>query len=744
MIGRILCPALVLGAVSFVPNAFAQTAEAAFHHAYFLERERGHFEEALALYEEVARDPAADPALKQEAARRAKGVAEEIAGADLAGLLPAGAILYAEFKEPGRQVSGLLEQLGLLGTFEDAARKGSLAINPELVRGLLGIRGAALAITRLPTGDGPPGGVLVLHPGDVALLRGLIETAVPAGGIAADPIEGHPTWSLQGEILVSLTERLVVVSPEREEIAGVLRRLRGEASDALVGDPSMREFLAQRKDALLFCCLNAVPARAVIAELLGRAAQRNPRVNQLRTLLDVGSVKAVVARAGVAAEGLSLDVALHLEQDHRNLVFNLLRPAPIDARTLELVPQGAAAFVATAFNERGPATGPLHQNVSGAPVVTAMDFGRELFANAAGLALFVLPGEGMIPDVALVLSSNDSARSRAVLGLILGAVNLAATGRTLEPDEDQVGGAEAQVFRVPPGIPLYLVLREEMLLLSPSRVAIERALQARQAGAAVRADQAYRAEIERIGPGTNLVVMAQLGRCLAAARPFLPQEPWRRIEPVAPLLQGTTVALRAEHSDAKLGLSLALAGIPRIDGLVGQQLERMKERRAPVRTAISRDRMQSQGAASELLARGDLDLDRVRQRFDLLALESEDEAAACAFVRGALPGLSDDPKGLNNLAWALLTEERYRERFDQLALEIATAANRASGFSDWRYLDTLALAKFRTGALQEAVELEESALQRVADGKDRADVEDALQRFRAALGGAVVSDSKPR
>ena len=49
-------------------------------------------------------------------------------------------------------------------------------------------------------------------------------------------------------------------------------------------------------------------------------------------------------------------------------------------------------------------------------------------------------------------------------------------------------------------------------------------------------------------------------------------------------------------------------------------------------------------------------------------------------------------------------------RFDDLALEYAQASNEASGMSVWQYLDTLALAQFRAGAVREAIATEERAL----------------------------------
>ncbi len=718
------------------PLAAAQSAESLFHHAYFLEHERGHLEDALELYEQVARTADAGPALQSEAAGRAAGLREELASVDLARLLPAGAILYVELREPGEQLAELLRELGLLGRAEDAARTGALAVSPELLQGLLGIRGAAAALTGVPGTSGPPEGVLVLDPGDMDILRGLIETLVPFRGRPGEPLEGRPTWILDGEVQVVLTERLVVASRDREELAGVLRRLRGEAADSLAADPALQEFLAPRGSDLFFACLNAAPVRPLLAALVEHQTAADPGLAMVPEVLDLASLRAVVARGGVVSDGLALDVGLHLESDHRNLAFNFLRAAALDPAVLDFVPAGAAAFVSGALNERGPALAALHENAAGEEVVTAADLGRELFANLAGLALFVLPSQGMLPEAALVLTSNDPARSRAVLELALGLARLASGGKGLEAEEAEIAGAEALVFRLPFGISLHLVTHENALLLSASESAIERALRARADGESVRRDPAFASEVGAVGAGTTLAVVAHVGRCLATARPYLPQREWSELEPFVPAFEKTVVALRTEHGDARMGLSLALHGLPRIDGIVGLRLAQARERRMAGASGAA------PAAPGLRAAEQALDVGAVRERFDLLALEQRDGAAARQHVHAALPRLGEDVRGLNNLAWDLLTEERYGGLFDDLALEVATLANERTGHSVWQYLDTLALAKFRTGSVREAVELEQAALER-ADEAQRAELEQNLRRFRDALGG-VVSDSTPR
>jgi hypothetical protein len=710
-----------------VPSLAAQGPESTFHRAYFLERERGELQAALALYQEVAASSKASPTLQAEARERAAGITEDLASLDLARLMPPEAILFAELAQPGEALVGLLGQLGLTGSFQEAAAKHGFALRPELVRAVAGIRGLALALTRVSPGGGPPGGVLVLHAGELEALRGLIEAGVLARGIPGDPIEGFPAWTIEERLHVTLTARLVVASNERDDIAGVLRRLAGKSEASLATSGALQAELARRTGAPFYCAVNAVPVRALLKTLLDAKAAADPRARMVAAALDVESLRSFVARLALGEDGLSLEADLNLEKGHRNLAFNLLRGAALDPVLLERIPEGAAAFACGALNERGPALAPLNRDAHDAPVVTAMDFGRELFANLAGYALFVMPGGAPVPSAALLLSSNDPARTEAVLGLVLGLGNVMLGGASLEGEARTIAGAPTRVFRLPPGIPLYLTRHENTLVCSPSEELIEEALGGRTRGASILHDEAFAPELGRLGKDSTFALWAHAGRMLAVVQPFLSSEQRGELARFAPLLTETALALETRHSDVQLGLRFALHGLPRIDGLLGAALEAQRTRTSSAATAEALP-----GPAREGLM----------LRFERLAARSDGGTAARAFAREQRPLIADDPRALNNFAWSLLTEERFGQRFDDLALEYAQASCEASGHGVWQFLDTLALACFRAGQVKEAVAHEEKALNLVASEADRQDVEASLARYRAAQG--TLASEPPR
>lgn len=560
--------ALGVGLV-LVSHGSAQSPEADFHQAYFLECERGELAQALALYDEVGESQEAGAELRAEAARRGRAVREDLALVDLARLMPAGTLAYAELVQPGEALAGLLGQLGLGASFEEATRAGTFTLSPELVRGLFGVRAAALGLTRLPGGAEGPGGILVLHNGEHGALRALLESLVLAQGIPGAEIGSTPTWTLAGRFEVAFTARCVVAASERAELEGVLARLAGGGGDSLADSPELARALEKRRQDPFFACVNGVALRPFLA---ARLANGDPRFALAASLLDPTSFEGAFARLATVEGGLLLESELFLAGDHRNLAFNFLRPAPLDPVTLELVPRGVAAFLATALNERGPGVAPLHTNTDGVAAVSALDLPRELFGNLAGLAAYVLPGNGPVPEAALVLSSNDPARTRAVLELALGLAHQLATGRGLEGVEDEVAGVATRQYRLPAGLPLYLATSGHEVLLTPSEALLERALRGRSEAQSVLRDEAFAGELGRLERDSTLAVCAHLGRLAEVLRPYLGDEERATLAPLAPVLADTVVGLRTSHGDARLALALSLARLPRVDGLVAQFL----------------------------------------------------------------------------------------------------------------------------------------------------------------------------
>lgn len=553
------------------------------HHALYLQREEGRAADALALLRALVDDPALAPGEREQARIAIEGLEEELAAADLAALMPPEAFLYAELVRPGAHLRALLDRIGLLG--EEGGLPSSFAISPLLVRAAFGLRGAAVAVTRLDERGEPAGGVLVVHPGEQELVRGLLETAIPAEGSAEAPCEGFPVYRLEGG-LAMLTRRLVVLATDRAELEGVALRLEGRAPSSLALASPLRERLPRTDSTFCAFYVHGEPLRPWIGAALRRAEERDPDARSLRLVLDPESLESASGVLALADEGLELDVELELRAEHASLAFHLARLPALDPALWTRVPAGSAGALALALNPPGRPGAPL-VDASGRAVVSALDLGRELFSNLQDLALFALPAEEGAgagpPPLVLSLRVADVQRSLALwrFGLAL------AAGRAGEPAETvEVAGREAQEHRVG-GLSLVLLPLEGELCVSPSRAALERALAARAAGRTLRSDPELQAALEALGEPRSLACVVHLARTLALAGAYARGAEAERLQGLAEALARTTIGLGLAQDPTQLALRARLRSLPDLSGLVRSALRTERSRSAAPREAAA-------------------------------------------------------------------------------------------------------------------------------------------------------------
>lgn len=706
-----------------------ESGQESFYEAYWQERQAHDWEAAAKLYRAAAGDASAPAELRARAAEGLGRCQEELAAADFARLMPPDPWAYFEVSRPGQHAERLLRRLGLLRDGKLALGEGerSVQISPELVRGLLGVRGLAVAVTGFNPATQAPNGVAVLHPGDLELVRGLIESALPAAVPAAEPIEGYPTWKIENRVWVALTDRLVVASPTKVEIRKVLRRLKGEGK-SLADNPVLIEAMGDRDQALGTFLVNAKP----IVPLLKLAAMGAPdharrQIQIAEAALDPEHLSTLAGHLSVRDDGLSMDLCLQLDEGHHNLVFNLLRTPQVPRSTLERIPAGAAAFGAWAFNEYHPG-----KPVSDEPeVVTAMDLGRELFGNLASVAVFALPAEGQesgpIPDAAAVLTVNDPAKSTALWSLLLGFSSLASGGGPLEGEPVHLDGAEARSYAFPNGGPtVYAAIGGNEIVLATTENALRRSVAAPAEKDSVFSDPNYARLLQGMGTDANQALFVHAGRVLHMALPYMGAREVAGVEPYQGLLDELVLAFVVSHTRNQLRIEGRLAGLPRVDGLVARALQgelggggafgTLQAAAAPVPAG----RVRAQGASLE-------DLFEANAR----AADAHSLAVAQELGRSFVQQHFQDAGALNEFAWKLLSEEAFRGRFTELAHTAAVQANELTGFSNWMFLDTLAHAEFARGDAGVACELERQALENV-DPARADEVKAALERFESA------------
>lgn len=735
-------------------SAIANEIQDTYYKAYYLETEKGDFEAAAKLYAEVAESAQADQQLKSEAGRRLAACKEEMVAVDMAALMPPGAWVYAEVSQPGDHVKRLLRQLGLLGADgQIKEREGKyVAVSPALINAVLGIRGAAVACTGFNPILQMPSGVAVFHPGDVDAVRGLIETGIPAGGDPVDSIGGYPTYMIEKKALVTLTSRLVIVSTDRAHIEGVIKRLKGESSKSLANDPALQDVLGKRNDSLVYFCVNAKPIMPMMMAMAGAGGAKQQDIAMMRALLDPEHVRALVGRIGVGDDGVSFDLTLNMDADHQSMVFHLLRTPAVDRATLETVPKGVAAFAVGALNESGSryqaTTGEAGQPQS----ITLLDFGREIFANIRGVAIYALPPGAAgassampIPDIAASITVNDPGKSELLWTQMLGLASLATGAQSIEGESVTIHGREVRSYTIENKVTVYFASLDDGILVSPSRSAMERSLAARQSGQSVLNDPAFAKGLERFGPGSTKGIFAHAQRCYEMGKPYMSVREREEAAQWVALLTDTAASLIVEHSDDTLGLYVSLTGIPDVSEVVAAQLnnrpghqgrvtrhaEAQPSRRAEVSPPPEPRPSAPTPVPTPPPSAKKLNDEDPMAAFERLVIEEHDMDNARKVAWKLYSHLGDKPLQLNNFAWRLLTEKEYYGHFNEVALKMARRANELTEYSRWEFLDTLAWAHFESGDPHQAVKYAKQAIEH-SGGAAEDDLAAGLARFQQA------------
>ena len=739
---RTLACGLAVLALFLCPTALAQSPDEDFFKAYYLQHEEGRLEAALELYQGIARSKKADAGLRKRAKLAAAAIAEDLAASDFARLMPEDTIFYLELNRPGEQIAQLADQLGLLG-FVDGGR--GFGISPRLLDGALGVRGAAVAITEIDPNGGPPEGVMVLHPGDQDTVRGLIETGLPAGGVPIEPIAGHPTWMVENEAYVSLTPRVLIAGTTRSLVEGVAARLKGKKIGSFAQAESLKTAQAMRGDDLIFFHLNAEPVLPLLRMAMEQEARHNPEAAMAMAFLDIDSLEGFSGRLGVDGKGLGLDLALQLEEGHQNLLFNLMRTPALGKETLQLVPEGAAFFLATSFNEAScvaPASGDPER-----PIVTAMDFGREVFANIVDIVVYGLPPQGQsqggmpIPDIVVCLRVNDVDRSRALWNFVLGLASKSSGRGSMNADVVEIGGIDCERYQIQ-GVPVYLVTHDKEMMISASRSAIARTLKARKKGSSILKDELFAGTLKQMGGDNTTALVVNPGRCAQMVKPFLSERELAEMGPIAELLSETVFSVGFQQSDTTLALHSRIERLPDLGPMVTMLMEQERggHGHAHSELVFTGEQPKKQKKAkkpeapryAEAIEEAPVDIGQLREKLIELAKRGKHEQANAVGKR-IFRVLSKDPNALNDFAWALLTEDPFAGEYTELARKISTVSNELTEFGSWAALDTLALAEFESGNVTKAIELEKKALS-LAEGTGREpEIEAALERFVKGL-----------
>ena len=619
------CRAPLVLSASFVlmalPALAHEVPQAQFERGYFLQTHERDYVGAAAAFKEVVANADAPEPRRAEARRRLAQCEEEAVASDFARLMPPNALAYVEIDRPGTHVERVLKMLGLVrqpgAPAADPQSKGipigegfflpdDFSISPALIDELKKLKGLAVAVTSVDQW-GKPSGVLVLHPGDLNVLRGEIETAVQFLQPDA-PIEGHKTYQLQGEVWITLTSRLVIVSDSREGVAAAVDRLKDAGTESLASLDDFKRCQPARENALLFVYVSGPQTMRAFGSML-----HGQEAAVARTALDLDHLETFTASVRTTDNSIQAEARFNLSPGHNNLVYALIQTAPLSGRSLGYVPEGVAAVALLGLN---PATDQPEGGAGPARSFAIMDLGREIFGNMEEAALFVMPPEAggarggpPIPEIGLVIAAKDAAKSEMVWNQLLSLPALFGAPGAPAAREATIEGQAAKVYAFPDAPPVALVRLGDRVLVAGTQSAVAAAVRADATKQGIRQDASFKPLLDGLEPTTSKAVLLDLARVAQAAGAVVGGGEAEEVRMAASFLEGLKVSAVTEEGPTHFAVRIEATGLPNVPKLVRalapvmmghERAARARALRAAEETL--RERLQQQQARREALS----------------------------------------------------------------------------------------------------------------------------------------------
>ncbi len=510
------------------------------HHAYFLEHAKKDPAAAKLLYDSVV-STTGNEELRRMATAGSARCRDRLAAENFAALMPPDTLVYLELKRPGRLLEELASMLGLTASdmAEALARRPSVnsnapfhvpeqvVISPALFEALSRFGGGAVAMTAFDPDRGPTAGVIVIHHGDLLLVKGLLETFFQFAP-TAEKIGDLPTFGAAvpdfGRVVGVLTESLAIVGTTRELVDGAVQRLLGRESASLAAREDLAQVMIDRQNATLFSYVNLQAVMQVVQANLDEDDRRE--FAAANAICDLDSLRWATLSGGAHQGKLQFQITLRLADSHRSLAYNLVRLPPMSRKSLKQVPPEAAAIIGIGLNP-ALAMAVSDSAMGDARAVTGLDIGRELFGNIQEISAFVLPGQmtqreakagpPVMPNLGFVLAVNDVAKSKALWGQLLTLPGMASGGEPVPPQVAKIGNHDVTTFTIPDLGSLYLTELDGCIAIGTTRSAIKSIIQTEAKGASILNDPTMSGIIENLPKDSSIMLLAHVGRLAKVA-----------------------------------------------------------------------------------------------------------------------------------------------------------------------------------------------------------------------------------
>ncbi|MCB9849930.1 MAG: DUF3352 domain-containing protein [Phycisphaerales bacterium] len=587
--------ALAIGVVLCWPVAAAlglTNAPDDFRDAYYLETHEHDLAGAIAAYERVVKAGDSPKEVVAEAKTRIASCREDLRAADLAALMPADAIAFVEFRRPGDHLEHVADMLGLTQAVRDAGGEGyaipgepglriprQIKLSAAVIGEIKAFQGMAVAVTDINFEQERPEGLLVFHPGDVDIVRGLIETGAQFVQPGA-PVAGFSTIEIHDpdvDVTIAFTHRLVIAGTQRALVTDAVNRL-VEGGGSLADDANFRAQTDRRGDALLYAFVNAPEALKRLYQVAGKDRDMMQGLMMGQAFLDLAHLHALSLTIGTTADGLHAEFVMAMDAAQTNMAYNLLRTPPMRGAALRQVPAGAAAVVAIGINPADDDAGKQQvlTKTQTVQAITGLDLGRELFANIREAAVFMIPPDGSgearpgseIPDAALVMVVGDPAKSAALWDFLLTLPAKAMGKADIAPQVSTVAGVEVREYPIEQGISVHFARTDGGIVVASSRAAIAASLDAGRKSGNMLDDRGLQNATARIGEETSIAAIGHVGRIARIAASMAPPRDAAEFGMMAEVAADATATLTIDETPTRLRVTGQINGLPKVERIL--------------------------------------------------------------------------------------------------------------------------------------------------------------------------------
>jgi len=601
LFSRIVAPAVISILVALARIATAESVAnptADLYKACYLEQNQRDYAAARTIFDHLAADDAAPEPLREEARRHAEHCRDELAADNMASLVPPNVMAYIEVRKPLALAAELAESLGLAGRDIRAALAGrpdtesslpfniprEITLSPALVDALNSFGGFAVALTDMKSEEHPEG-VAIVHHGNCTLMKGILETAVQFAP-TTKKIAGLPTFKWENKAVGVLTDSLLIVGSNRSLVEGAVARLEGRETDSLASRDDLKEINARRAGAMLFAFADAQSCLKQIKAMHIKTDHDRREYAEADAFVDFEKLRWACFSFGVHDRRIAAELTVRLADDHRCLVYDLIRMPSMTRRTFGFVPGDAVGFAGIGLN---PPTGLAPRNsdeqLRETTRVSGLDILREIFGNMQEATGFALPGGGAtykstrrhgdttinsntnVPDAGLVIASNDVARSAALWDRIL-AIPARMQNESGGAETIDVQGTSARAYHLPEGVKVFMAEADDCLIITTTKNALRRALQAHKNKKTIETDPVMQAALKNAPRDASFILIAHGGRAASMAANQADMPARMPLNIASESLKETVFWVGIGEGPSEFSFRIGLTGLPDLNSVI--------------------------------------------------------------------------------------------------------------------------------------------------------------------------------